>query len=93
MLQFIKEHVCGWFGVSTDPRTHDYVSGELKDALKSKQKSNHFVAVDQYFIYISEFLRAASKVNDTPIDKIFGGMKLSIVICRECFEVSYNQKH
>ena len=39
------------------------------------------------YVYMSDFMRAASKVN-TPIDKVFSGEKLNVVICRECFEVS-----
>ena len=35
-------------------------------------------------------LRSATKEVTTPIDKIFGGVKLNTVICRECQTVSSN---
>ena len=56
-----------------------------KDALKSILISFYSC---YYQFFVSDFLRAAAKANDTPIDYVFGGVKLNTVICRECFEVS-----
>ena len=34
-LQFIKEQVHDWFGISSDPLTQELVPSDMKDTLKS----------------------------------------------------------
>ena len=49
-----------------------------------------YVRTYVYIVYLYiriGLLRTASKVT-VPIDKVFGGVKLSTVICRECHTVS-----